>query len=74
MAEKLNAGQLNMLRLIAKGQQCPDGWASVSRPVMALVKKLPTELVEWHEVGDEGRGRAMLKPAGQNLLDAMAWL
>ena len=74
MAKKLTPGELHFLHLIEKGQKCPDGWAPVSQQLMPLMKKMPAELVEWHEVGEEGRGRAMLKPAGQNPLDAMAWL
>lgn len=73
MTQKLTAGEIHFLRLIEKGQNCPDGWAPVSKQVLPLVKAMPAELVEWREV-DDGRGLAMLKPAGQNLLDAMAWL
>lgn len=75
MPTKLDSGQKHFLRLIEKGQQCPDGWAPVSRVLYPLViKTLPAELVEHAPVGDEGRGRARLTQAGQNLLDAMAWL
>lgn len=74
MATKLNAGQKHMLKLIAKEQECPDGWAPVSNQVYPLLQAMPSELVELHAVGDEGRGRARLTPAGQSLIDAMAWL
>ena len=71
---KLDEGQKHFLRLIAKGQQNPGGWCPVSQAVYPLVQKaLPAELVEHHPT-EEGRGRVKLTPAGQSLLDAMAWL
>lgn len=70
---KLNDGQVHFLRLIAKEQNNPDGWAPVSKPVYPLVQAMPAELVELHPA-EEGRGKARLTQAGQNLLDAMAWL
>ena len=36
-------------------------------------ERLAAELVE-HHPAEDGRGRARLTEAGQNLLDAMAWL
>lgn len=72
--KKLDSGQKHFLRLIVKDAG-PEGWASCSKPVYGLVvKTMPTELVEHEPVSDEGRGRARLTPAGQNLLDAMEWL
>ena len=71
---KLNDGQMHLLKLVAKEQKCPDGWAPVSKPVYAALRVMPAELMEVHPVGDEGRGRSRLTPAGQNLLDALAWL
>jgi hypothetical protein len=74
MATKLDSGQKHFLRLIEKGQQCPDGWCPVSATLYPLVQMtMPAELVEHHPAGD-GSGRARLTDAGQNLLDAMAWL
>jgi hypothetical protein len=71
---KLDAGQKHLLKLIAKEQACPDGWAPVSKIVYPLLEAMPGALVEVSRVGDEGRGRARLTEAGQSLLDAMAWL
>jgi len=74
MKIKLDSGQKHFLRLIEKGQQCPDGWAPVSALVYPLVQKMmPPELVEHHEV-EGGRGRARLTEEGQSLLDALMWL
>ena len=74
MTTKLDDGQKHFLRLIEKGQACPDGWAPVSKAVFPLVNAMPTELVELHSVGDDGRGRARLTSEGQAILNAMAWL
>ena len=72
--QKLDGGQKHFLRLIEKGQQCPDGWCPVSKAVYPLVQKtMPAELVEHHQL-ENGGGRARLTEQGQNLLDAMAWL
>lgn len=74
MVTKLDSGQMHFLRLIEKGQQCPDGWCPVSKTVYPLVQKImPTELVEHHPT-ENGRGRARLTPAGESLLAAMEWL
>jgi hypothetical protein len=74
MRKKLDSGQIHFLRLIAREQQNPDGWAPVSKVVYPLVREtMPTELVEHHPTED-GRGRARLTDAGQNLLSAMEWL
>lgn len=70
---KLNDGQKNLLRLVVKGADA-DGWAPVSRQVYPLVAGMPRELVNLEPVGDEGRGRVRLTPAGQGVIDAMAWL
>ena len=72
--KKLDAGQKHLLKLIAKEQACPDGWAPVSKIVYPLLEAMPSALVEVNRVGDEGRARARLTPAGESLLDAMAWL
>lgn len=74
METKLNAGQKHLLKLIAKEQECPDGWAPVSKPVYPLLQSIPGGLVELHSIDNDGRGRARLTQAGQNLIDAMAWL
>lgn len=74
MSQKLDSGQKHFLRLIAKEQQNADGWCKVSKAVYPLVQKtMPAELVEHHQTED-GRGRARLTDAGQNLLSAMEWL
>ena len=74
MTTKLDSGQKHFLRLIAKEQQNPDGWCKVSHVLYPLVQKtMPSELVE-HHPAEDGRGRARLTPAGQSVLDAMAWL
>jgi len=72
--KKLDAGQKHLLKLIAKEQQCAEGWAPVSKIVYPLLEAMPGALIEVNRVGDEGRGRARLTPAGESLLDAMAWL
>ncbi len=73
MAKKLDSGEKNFMRLIAKGQEQHGGWAKVSKPLYPLVQKMPVELVE-HEPEDEGRGRARLTQRGEAILDAMDWL
>jgi hypothetical protein len=75
MSMKLDSGQKHVLRLIAKGQQCADGWAPVSAAVYPVVKStMPAELVEHEPVGAEGRGRARLTAEGEAVLNAMEWL
>jgi len=71
---KLNAGEQHLLRLISKGQNNQEGWATVSTPVYPLIKAMPQELVELHSVGADGCGRARLTRAGENVIDAMEWL
>ncbi len=73
MPDKLNPGQKHFLNLISRNAN-EEGWAPVSAPVYPLVAKMPGELVELERVGDEGRGRVRLKPAGQEILNAMEWL
>lgn len=71
---KLDGGQKHFLRLISKGQQCPDGWCPVSKAVYPLLQKtMPQELVE-HRPMEDGRGFARLTEAGENLVYAMEWL
>lgn len=70
---KLDSGEKHFLRLIARDQQNPNGWAPVSKTLFPLVQKMPTELVELHPT-EEGRGRARLTERGQSLIDAMEWL
>jgi hypothetical protein len=73
MPKKLNAGEKNFLRLIAKGQQLNGGWAKVSKQLYPLVRAMPPELVE-HFAHEDGGGRAQLTPQGEAVLDAMEWL
>jgi hypothetical protein len=73
MVKKLDAGEKNFLRLIAKGQQCQSGWAPVSKVLYPLVKAMPPELVE-HMPSDDGKGSARLTQRGEAILDAMSWL
>lgn len=73
MEKKLYGGEKNLLRLIAKGQQCPDGWAPVSKVLYPLVQKMPSELVEHHKAED-GKGRAKLTAHGEAIVEAMDWL
>lgn len=72
-ARKLDGGEKNFLRLIAKGQAQHGGWAKVSKVLYPLVQKMPPELVE-HEPADDGWGRARLTQHGEAVLDAMAWI
>lgn len=71
-ARKLDDGEKNFLRLIGKGQQCPDGWAPVSKVLYPLVQKMPAELVE-HSPTPAG-GRARLTKHGEAIVEAMNWL
>ena len=72
--EKLDGGQKHLLRLIARDQQNAEGWCAVSAVIYPIVQKtMPADLVEHYQVED-GRGRARLTLAGENLIDAMAWL
>jgi len=70
---KLNGGEIHLLKLIAKDSDA-EGWTPVSKPVYALIDKLPKELVCIEPVGDEGRGHARLTERGQNIIDSLAWL
>lgn len=71
MPHKLTSGEIHFLRLIAKGQQCPAGWAPVSKVLYPLVKEMPTELVEHCSVEQTGGGIVRLKPEGENILRAL---
>jgi hypothetical protein len=63
---KLNAGQLRLLVLTAKGASGPDGWTSVSEVVWPVIAALPADLVEREKL--EVGGRARLTDAGKVLL------
>lgn len=73
MARKLDSGEKHFLRLIAQGQNCPDGWAPVSKALYPLVCSMPSELVEHHR-NDNGTGRARLTAHGEAIVEAMNWL
>lgn len=76
MAEKLDARKKHLLNLVMKGAGS-DGWAEVSAPVLSMLvthNVLPPELVDIEAIGDDGRGRARLTEAGNNLMAAMEWL
>jgi hypothetical protein len=74
MVRKLTAVEKHFLKLIQEGQNCPNGWATVSAILVGPVEKLPPELVEWDYVGEEGGGRARLSKRGEELMASMAWL
>jgi hypothetical protein len=69
---KLDSGHTNILRLVAKEQQNPSGWAPCSRAVYPLVKGLPQELVEHQEL-EEGKARVRLTEKGQSVMAAMEY-
>jgi hypothetical protein len=71
---KLDSGDKNLLRLIAKGTPDPEGWVAVSKAVYPLADKLPKELVELIPDGDEGRGKIRYTDEGRALMRAMEWL
>lgn len=70
---ELNVGERHLLRLIARAPK-DDDWASVSAPLMPLMRTMPDALVVLEDVGMEGRGRVKLTPLGRSVVDAMAWL
>lgn len=72
---KLDANQKHMLKLIAKEQDCPEGWALVGKQIYPLlVEIIPPELAEHHPIGDEGCGQARLTAKGESIVAAMEWL
>lgn len=73
MTRKLDSGEKHLLRLIAEGQKCPDGWAPVSAALYPLVAAMPSELVEHHRK-DGGTGIAQLTRHGEAIIEAMNWL
>jgi hypothetical protein len=73
MVKKLDGGEKNFIRLIARGQEQNGGWAKVSKPLYPLVKNMPAELVE-HKPADDDCGWARLTPHGEAILEAMNWL
>lgn len=72
MTKKLDGGEINFIGLIVKGRK-DDGWTTVSKVLMPLTLKLPSELVEAEYFGEEGKGRARLTEKGQQVYDAMPW-
>ena len=73
MTQKLDSGHKHFLRLIAKEQQSPSGWAKISAHVVPLVQKIPGNFVELRTLED-GSGAARLSSEGENILYAMEWL
>ena len=77
---KLTAGELHMLRFVRRDAK-PDGWTTVSDVVAPVFvgresyrrPPIPPTLCEFEQFAD-GSGQARLTQAGNNLLDAMAWL
>jgi hypothetical protein len=70
---KLDAGQMNLIRLVRKGQD-GEGWAKVSQPVLPLMQsRIPAELVEIEGPFADGGGRARLTALGNNLLDLQGY-
>ena len=70
--ENLTIDEKHFLRLIARDQQNPNGWALCHKTLFPLVQKMPTELVELHPT-EEGRGRSANR-AWAVSIDAMEWL
>jgi hypothetical protein len=69
---KLKPEQKHVLRLIARDKK-ENGWTVVSSKLYkVLSSNIPVELATFEHV-EEG-GRAKLTEAGQNVVDAMAWL
>lgn len=69
---KLDAGQKNLLRLVAKDADA-NGWAAASRVVYQMFdKNMPRELVELEPIGDAGCIR--LTSTGRAVVNAMDWM
>lgn len=73
MSKKLDAGQKNILQLIAK-EADRDGWAKVSAAVGKAMHIMPTELVIYEADGPDEGGRVRLTANGRSVLYAMQWL
>ena len=71
--KKLDVGQRHILRLIAREQKTPTGWAKVSKQVMPIIQDLPAELVEIR-LEPSGGGLVMLTEKGTSIIDAMEYL
>lgn len=67
---QLNAGQKHIIRLVQKGMDENDGWATVSSAVMPLMAAVPESLVELKK-NDDGSGLARLTDEGSIL---QAWM
>jgi len=63
----LTASEKHLLRLVIKDKKA-DGWTPVSKPIMGLMRPLPSALVDVEDVGSEGRGRARLTKLGEDVL------
>jgi hypothetical protein len=71
---KLDAGQKHILRLVKRDADS-EGWATVSKTLMPLIKRgTPEELLDIEYVGDTGAGRARLTTLGETIITAMTWL
>ena len=69
----LEQGQISLIRLIAKDQNTPSGWASVSPVIRPLILGLPQELVEVLDMPG-GWLNAKLSPEGEELFHALKWI
>lgn len=72
MKTKLDEGYKQILRLVAR--DCDEhGWATVSSTLYPVIsKQMPPELLDF-EKNDNGC-RARLTDAGQEVVNAMAWI
>jgi hypothetical protein len=69
---KLGRKHKHIMRLLDRDKK-EDGWASVSEALYPVLSKaMPSDLVEFREVG--GVGSARLTDEGCSVLRAMAWL
>lgn len=72
MSRKLTSGELHIMGLMKRDAGL-NGWCKTSKPVMGLVKLLPSELVEF-DVFEDGSGSSRLRPLGLSILAAREWL